>query len=241
MGNVFGKLNIFKGKLSTMELLASLFIPMSQVYFRLFKLNGTLDKPWLLIPFFLIFPFSVLPTAFIQFGWIKKGEGGPVFDTWMFLPVLFYVLYSMFLEYLDTDFDMLLRLGGLFVSILIPYFIREAKNCKKIGLNQIANILSNSALVLGISYMCLPMIEIGSYLPLVGLVFSILSMMRGIPVIGEALIWGMWYLPTYMFLNVFNKVKGMEKYCGRNHHYILGIVGIVLAIGGYMLDDIMIF
>ena len=238
MGNIF---SIFEGNLSKMETLASLFIPLSQIYFRLFKLNGTLDKPWLLLPFFLIFPFSILPTAFIQFGWIKKGEGGPVWDNWMFLPVIFYVLYNMFLEYLESDYDILFRLCGLFVSILVPYFIRESKNCQKLGMNQIANILSNTALVLGISYTCLPIISIGSYLPIIGTVFSIISLLRSIPIIGEALIWGMWFIPTYMFVNIFNKVKGMNAYCSRNNHYILGIVGVVLAVGGYMIDDTVSF
>lgn len=239
MGNLLS--NPFKGEFSTLEIVANLFLPMAQLYFRIFKLNGSLDKPWLLLPFFLIFPFSALPTFMMHYGYVKKGAGGPVHDNWMYLPVVFYVLYNMFLEYLESDMDILFRLGGLFVSILVPYFIREYNNCKTLGLNQYANIFSNSALVLGISYLCLPLVSILGYMPLIGILFNLLEMLREIPIVGEPLLWAIWFLPTYIVVNMFNYINGLEKYCGRNHHYILGIVGLVLSIGGYYLDDFIYF
>lgn len=239
MGNLFS--NQFKGEFTTWEIITSLFVPISQLYFRIFNLNGSIDKPWLLMPFFLIFPFSIVPTIMMHFGYVVKGSGSPVHDNWMYLPVVFYVLYNIFLQYLKSDFDVLFRLGGLFVSIIIPYFIKEYYNCKSMGLTQFANIFSNSALVLGISYLCLPLIEILGYVPLMGLLFSLLGLLRAIPMIGEPLLWGIWYLPTYIIVNMFNYKDGMEKYCSRNHHYILGIVGIILAVGGYYLDDYLYF
>lgn len=233
--------NPFKGELSGGELTASLFIPMAQLYFRIVKFNGSLDKPWLLLPFFLIFPFSILPTLMMNWGWVKKGKGESVYDNWMYLPIVFYVIYNLFLNYLKSDFDILFRLVGLFISILIPYFIREYNNCKKLGLNQLANIFSNSALVLGVSYLCLPLIQILGYIPLIGLLFSLLGKIRDIPGIGEPLLWSLWYLPTYIILNMFNYTKGLDKYCGRNTHYIYGIIGTILAISSYYLDDYLYF
>ena len=214
---------------------------MFQLYLRIIKLNGSLDKPWLLMPLFLMFPLSLIPTLMIHWNYLKKGAGTPVYDKWMYIPIIFYVLYNIFLEYLDSDFDMLFRLCGLFISILIPYFIRESNNCKELKLNQYANILSNSALVLGISYMCLPIVEILGYVPIVGLFFSLLGMIRDIPMIGETLLWSIFYIPTYIIINMFNYKNGIQLYCGRKNHYILGIIGVILSISGYYLDDYMYY
>jgi hypothetical protein len=239
MGNKLSISNIFNGKLSKMELIAGLFVPMSQVYFRLIKLNGSLDKPWLLLPFFLMFPLSILPTFMIHFGMLKPGAGGPVYDNYMYIPVIFYVLFNMFLENLESDFDMILRLAGVFAVSIIPYYLREARNCKAMGMNQMANVLSNAALVLGVTQMCFGAMQIASFLPLVGTAFSLLGMLREIPVIGEGLIFALWYLPAYMFINVFNSAGGLGKYCGRQNHWMILIGGLVASVIGYNIDSML--
>lgn len=240
--NIFSKIkfpNIFNGKLSKMELIAGIFIPMYQIYFRLIKLNGSLDKPWLLLPFFLIFPLSILPTFMIHYGMLKNGNGGPVYDNFMYIPVIFYVLFNIFLENLDSDFDMIIRLAGVFAVSIIPYYLRESRNCKEIGMNQIANILSNSALVLGVSFMSLGAMQIASLLPIIGSAFSLLGLLREIPILGEGLIFALWYLPAYMFINVFNSVNGLDKYCKRQHHWIILISGLIASVIGYNIDDML--
>lgn len=242
MGNLIGKFgNNFKGQFTRAELISSVLIPFSQLYFRVTKLNGSLDKPWLLFPLFLVLPFSLLPTLMMHFGYVSKGNGNNVHDNWMYIPVVFYVLYNFFLNYLQSDFDILFRLGGLFVSILIPYFIREYDNCKKLGLTQFANVFSNALLVLGISYMLLPLFELLGYLPMIGIIFSLLVQLRNIPMIGEVLLWSIGYIPTYVTVNMINYAGGLEKYCGRNNQLIFSVVGVILTIGGYYLDDYLYF
>lgn len=231
--------NIFSGKLSTSEFMISLFIPLSQLYFRLVKLDGSLDKPWLLFPLLLIFPFSLLPTLYLNWGSIAKGTGGKPYDNYMYIPIIFYVLLNMMLKSMRTfgTMDTILRLCGLLLAIMFPYYMRESVNCDKMEFDNIMNIVSNSSLVLGISYMCLPLISLASYFPFVGLTFSVLSMIRSVPIIGESFLWGLWYLPTYMINNVFQGLD-INNYCTNNKYYTHLIVGLVLGIVGINLDNV---
>lgn len=225
----------FKGKLSNWELILGTLIPFSQLYFRLFYLDGSLDKPWLLIPFFLVLPLSFIPTMYVHWGWIDKGEGGSPFDNWMYIPMLFHVLITLFLNKMESKFDIVLRLSLIMISIMIPYFVREYNVCKKMGLNQIANIFGNAALIMGLAQTIPPLLSTASYFPMVGTFFSIVLLIRNIPVIGESLLWSIGYLLSYVVLNILN---GLDKdiYCTRNYNIFLGFIGIIVGIFGYALD-----
>ena len=59
-------------KISLIKAILIAVIPLGQLWARIFWLDGSLDKAWLLFPLFLIFPFSILPSLTMYFGFVKK-------------------------------------------------------------------------------------------------------------------------------------------------------------------------
>jgi hypothetical protein len=49
---------------------------MSQLWARVFWLQGSLDQWWLLIPVFWMFPLSVVPAVMIYMNKVAPGGGG---------------------------------------------------------------------------------------------------------------------------------------------------------------------
>jgi hypothetical protein len=86
-------------------------IPFGQLWARIFWLDGSLDKLWLLLPIpFFAPPFSIIPALAMYFGFIKKGQGGPTYDRFMLIPIIFkFILASlvpMFLTYINkTEYE----------------------------------------------------------------------------------------------------------------------------------------
>ena len=63
-------------------------LPFGQFFGRVFYLNGSLDKWWLLIPIFYIFPFCLVPVIMILLGLVKKGKGGKPYDKYIYVPMV---------------------------------------------------------------------------------------------------------------------------------------------------------
>jgi hypothetical protein len=86
-------------------------LPFGQLWARIFWLDGSLDKLWLLLPIpFFAPPFSIIPALAMYFGFIKKGQGGPTYDKFMLIPIIFkFILASlvpMFLTYINkTEYE----------------------------------------------------------------------------------------------------------------------------------------
>ena len=62
--------------LNTKEVIMLGLIPMGQLWARIFKLNGSLDHKWSMLPFFMIPPLQFIPIIMMKFGMFKKGKGG---------------------------------------------------------------------------------------------------------------------------------------------------------------------
>jgi hypothetical protein len=68
-------------------LLFTIVIPfIGQIIGRIIYLNGSLDKPWLLL--FGIPPLTLIPALFMIFGLIKKGKGGKPWDYYILIPII---------------------------------------------------------------------------------------------------------------------------------------------------------
>ena len=68
------------------------FIPMGQLWARVFLKKGSLDKWWLLLiqqihPLFMLPPFSTIPLILMKYNWIKDGEGGTPIGFELLLPI----------------------------------------------------------------------------------------------------------------------------------------------------------
>lgn len=72
--------------------------PFGQLIARIFFLDGSLDKWWLLIPIFYIPPISFVAAIMIGLGLVAKGKGGKPYDSYINLPI-FLLIIKQFINF----------------------------------------------------------------------------------------------------------------------------------------------
>lgn len=192
-------------------------IPFGQLWARTFWLDGSLDKAWLMFPFFLIFPFSIIPSIAMYFGFVKKGIGGKPYDNFMWIPIIFKFLLSFlipkFLELFyddpsDTTIFIYIFIIQLFIG-MIPNLIRTYKVCNNLPFNSFGKAFVDSTIANGVGEL-LPFIL--GWMPFIGFFLTIIGM---IPVIGEQienLLWSVSFAFGYIFINMVN-ANNLGKFC----------------------------
>jgi hypothetical protein len=214
-------------KISLIKAILITIIPLGQLWARIFWLDGSLDKSWLMFPLLLIFPFSIIPSLAIYFGHVKKGIGGEPYDNFMWIPIIFKFLLSFivpkFLElFYDEPSDRIIFLcvfiTQLFIG-MIPNLIRTYRLCgNKLSFNAYGKAFVDSTIANGVGEL-LPFIL--GWMPFIGFFLTIIGM---IPVIGEQvenILWGVSFAFSYIFVNMVN-ANNLGKYCnsdflGRDH------------------------
>jgi hypothetical protein len=197
-------------------------VPMGQLWGRIFWLDGSLDKIWLMIPFFWMLPLSIIPALLMYFGYIKKGKGGKPYDVFMWIPIaakfLLALLIPMFLGFFydeeedEEPSDTMIFLTTFIVQLVIgmvPNLIRAFDLCKEVSFNSFGKAFVDSTIANATGEL-LPFIM--GWLPFVGIGMTILGF---IPFVGEQvenIIWALGFFIGYVFVNMFN-ADNMEKYC----------------------------
>jgi hypothetical protein len=204
-------------KISLIKAILISIIPFGQLWARVFWLHGSLDKAWLMFPFFLIFPFSVIPSLAMYFGFVKKGIGGIPYDNFMWIPIIFKFLLSflvpIFLEFFyddpsDTTIFIYIFIIQLFIG-MIPNLIRTYKLCNNLPFNSFGKAFVDSTIANGVGEL-LPFIL--AWMPFIGFFISIIGM---IPVIGEQIeniLWSISFFSGYVLVNMVN-ANNLGKYC----------------------------
>jgi len=201
--------------LGIIGILVLLFVPFSQLYARIFWMSGSLDKAWLLIPVFWIFPMSLVPTIMIWMGWVKDGPGGiPPYDIWMLIPIMCKIFVGFVVDnYFDDSFfvSMLPFLIQL-VANTIPHYIRSYKLCGNVQLNLLTKSIMDGVIDNGVADITPVVLQ---YLPIVGSVFTILDYIPFIGPIVNQVIWSICYSFTYIIVNMINgaELRGSWGFC----------------------------
>ena len=119
--------------ISLLQMLAVLFFGVfGQLYVRIFVLEGSLDKIWLM--FFCIPPFSLVPALMMYFGSVSKGQGGKPYDMFMWLPTLLAIVCPMLTSFLDRyNVNSIIQ---VIIETIIPlfggmiaFYLRDYNNC----------------------------------------------------------------------------------------------------------------
>lgn len=196
-------------------------LPFGQLWARIFWLDGSLDKLWLLLPIpFFAPPFSIIPALAMYFGYIKKGPGGRPYDVYMWIPIIFKFLLAslvpmflqLFYEEDDEPTESIIFLCSFISQIvigMIPNLIRTYKICNKLTFNSFGKAFIDSTIAIGFGEL-IPFI-IG-WLPFIGIIISIITM---IPTIGEQIeniLWSISFFFSYVFINMMNG-NNINKYC----------------------------
>ena len=205
-------------QVSLLAVIISAIIPMGQFFIRIFWLDGSLNKIWTMFPLLWFFPFSIIPSVLMYFGYIKKEKYGKPYDKFVLIPIIAKFILSFLISIiLGVEDSIFITLIGQLVLGMIPSLIRASDVCNKFQNNvckdltfkSIGKALVDSTIANGVGEL-LPILL--GFLPIIGPMISTISML---PIIGtqfENIVWCMGFFITYVFINIIN-VNFMDKYC----------------------------
>lgn len=236
MGNLFSGLFNLQGDKVDMGILEMLFyglVPMiGQLFMRIFKYGGSLDKPYLLFPLFFIPPFSFIPVIFAKLGWIKKTDVSNPLDIYILIPIivrfLLIILLSKVVILNNNIIQIIVLLFALIIANLLH--ITTDNNCK-----DKLNIINNTAKATTDSMLQYASGILGTYLVLfIPYVGAFIKNMRFLPIspyISKSInagIWSLGILMGYMLVNMFDgNFSNINDICGGKINMIRVIVSII--------------
>jgi hypothetical protein len=196
--------------ISWIQVLIYAFVPLGQLWARVFLLNGSLDKKWLFFPFLVFPPFSLLPMIMMKLGLVAKGKGLKPYDNMMFAPIVLhllmtYLLGNMFEEESTYNLVYILLLFGATVGVLT---YRISKNCEFKTSYIGKNIMDSTRIVAMAEF--IPFIM--GFIPIIGKIYTIITMIPFIGSIAKELLWGIGYVSAYTLNNMLNQ-DNMDRYC----------------------------
>jgi len=193
-----------------------ILVPLGQLWARIFWLDGSLDKSWLLLPFFWIPPLSAVPAFAAYFNYIKPGSGGePPYDWYMLIPIIAKLILGFFASSLVENYGMIVSFLLLLLQLgltSLPHILRTLRGCKEKSFSFTAihflKAFIDGSIESGIADILPTILQ---FIPFVGSFISILGM---IPVIGDMtyeLIWIIGYVASYVILNMVNQAVDFNK------------------------------
>jgi len=204
------------GRLTWKEVIILSLIPGGQLYARVAKFKGSLDKWWLMFPLALFPPLSFIPMTLMKYGYVADGNGADPVDKIMLLPIIAKFILPFIMPYLIDKESRVVNIivGFIFKLILVMLcnLYRRYENCNKtITVDSVGKAGIDSVIATSVG----DVVPIAmNYVPIVGTLYSIMSF---IPVIGnpnvlDSIFWTVGFGATYVLINMFNQVN-MEKLC----------------------------
>lgn len=209
-----------KGMKPITKAILTVLIPFSQLFIRIFTLDGSLDKAWLLIPIFYVLPLSLVPGYFMWRDKIKPGQGGKPIDWYMIIPIV----TNLIMKFITTTFSMnkilafVLKLIVPMLSAIIAYYIRDSINCKKREQKTVPfmKTVFNGITVQSISGLSNFILQI--VLPFIPFIGSAIRIIKRLPLIGglfNYILYILFYITTYAIVNMVNGIDA-KKYCSKS-------------------------
>jgi hypothetical protein len=119
-----------------MELIVALILTclgtcFGQLLARIYYLNNSSDKWWLMIPPLSVPPLSIIPTTMLASGIIHEGEGKSQLDWYILIPLLNLIVSPFLIGYLSSsefiNFIFSTTLG--FMTTYVAFYLRDINNC----------------------------------------------------------------------------------------------------------------
>ena len=212
-----------KGELTSKEYWAMSLIPMGQLYARVKKLDGSLDKGWSLFPLFMIPPFQLVPMTMINMGLLKKGKGGKPYDWYMIIPLIVKLLIGFISIFTRSGFSKIIEFFMIYIAILIPFIIRSLDDCHGFDFEALLNSGALSAYVLAISNVFTWVI---GFIPIIGTAAIFVKL---IPIVGLFLVWSFGYTPSYVVANMYDGKDPSKKCTKFNYKILYTVIAIAIA------------
>lgn len=221
---IFGKKNKLR-KLTLIDYIALVLGgPFSQIYYRLTKFNGSLDKPWLLFPLFWIVPFTAVPTYYISKNKLKQGSSKiKIFDLLGFLP-MGGVFLSHIISNMNPQFKFISTIPTL-ISAMIAFYIKDNKKCRsKNFIKKTKRTLHSAMILISISILLhLSLLGLSRVIPIVGPLFEAFY---SSPFIENIIFICLTYL-AFLLTSMINNTPTIIKFCKNVSNKSLLLTSIV--------------
>ena len=177
-----------------------------QPIMRIKKFGGSLDKPYLFFPLFLIPPFTAVPLLVAYFGGLDKIEGSNPLDIYIIIPFIIRLILIFFALELGSPRGKLLQnlilLGSIMFANTLHIYTQEY--CKtlpdKIFTGKLGKIAIDSMLEYGLAVLILLIIY---NLPLIGRLFSAFKDGEGVfSNIIQSIAFGLSVAVAYLLVNM---------------------------------------
>ena len=197
-----------------------------QIIARISYLNGSLDKPWLLL--FGIPPLTLIPALMMMFGLIKKGKGGKPWDYYILIPIILNIIMGFVLKKYGIK-GQIIKYVVLLLSFFFIYWLRSKKLCKNKSA-RFTKILTDSL----ITYILMEVMKIVlEYVPFIGIMIKVIT--KTIPY-GYLILDAFSIFCVYIITNMINssssnfcKTTTKNKYIG-----ILILISIMITYKNYL-------
>jgi hypothetical protein len=200
--------------LSILKIILYTLLPFGSLYARIFEFNGSLDHPWLLFPIFFLFPCSILPVLMMAFGFIKKGDGPPLYDNLMWIPVMIKLILTVLLSNIlsgDSDglFNFIIFIIT-FISMIAINAIKNKNECKEYTASMFYKNFVNALFTYAYPFILIFAINFSP----VGIALTVLDFIPFpfIKNIVNAILWTIGYISGVTIINLFDRFSG-HKYC----------------------------
>lgn len=200
--------------------ISTIVIPFfGQFMSRILYLDGSLDKPWLLL--FGIPPLTLVPAFFMMFGLITKGKGGKPWDIYILIPIIVNIASGFIIDkYYDGVKGKIVKYLVVLLSFVFIYWLKSKKICKSKSAN-FSKIISDSLLTFILMEIMTIVLQ---YVPLVGVVIKVIA--KVVPY-GHLILDAIGILTIYVITNMINGSN--KKYCKENTSIKYIIVLIIMS------------
>lgn len=209
----------------TALLLTGFGFNIGQIITRISYLDGSLDKPWLLLPIFWFPPLSFIPGVLIWLNKVEKGKTGSPFEYSMLFAIISAILLPILLnkfEIFDGYKGKILKNIIMYMTVYLSLYYRENKICKE-KLDYF-RLLRNTSIV-NLTGVVMPFI-IGM-MPIIGFITMIESD------IIDGILKGLSYMFIILILNMYQGTY-LDSYCNDTQEKIriigFTIVSIIISI-----------
>lgn len=221
-----------KINLSILDYIIYTVIPGGQIFLRFFKLNGSLDKPYMFFPLFLLPPFSWIVLYLAKLGLFKRGTGGNPIDFYIIIPIIVKFISLLLFNKMPVLIGLIVKVALITVSLVVMNLLHFKKrdDCKSDNTRSFTVLLKSiidSFIIYGGGMAAQILIN---FIPFIGEIYEVIELIPigGIDKIVEIIIWAIGGGFTY-FLN--NMIYNTEKnVCKDSPSFIRNIIGLVAIV-----------
>jgi hypothetical protein len=199
-----------------------------QLYVRIKYLDGSLDKSWLLLPFFWIPPLSFIPAGYVFLGKINKGSTGSPFEYSMLFAILSAILVPLILdkiEFFDGFKGQLMKTMIMYLMVFISLYMRE-RNIFKDNIDSF-RIMRNVSIANVVSIIIPFMI---SFIPIFGTILTSIGLISDtMSSIIDGILKALSYIFIILLLNMYQGTY-LDKYCGDKENKIRVIIFSIICL-----------